>query len=157
MNNDVGKILLIKNVVFTSEGYNQADMKSLRGRPCLVISQTDENYYMLPMSSHMSRFQEDLNFGFKQDNIFGYDKHNCNADSFVRVSDLFKRDIRFYKELGFVSKFQFLKMLKYIIQNYDFLKNNSLNGNLYDEVIKNLRKQRNDIICEEKKLVKKRG
>lgn len=155
MNDDVGKILLIKNVVFTSEGYNQADLKSLRGRPCLVVSQDDEFYYLMPMSSHMSRFQEDLNFEFKQDNIFGFKKHNCNADSFVRVSDLFKREIRFYEELGFVSKFQFLKMLKHIIQHYDFLKNNSLNGNLYDEIIKNLRKQRNDIIYNEKKLVKK--
>lgn len=138
-----GKIVKVKNVVFNGGGL-KADIKSLYGvRPCLVVGEDIENgiYYMIPLSTRKSHFDCENNVLINVADIDYYDKSFPAVNCYVKVTNMFTRNISYLYEAGVLNNDKYMEVLLTIKQHFDKLKNLPDNGEVYCSFLEELDRQ----------------
>lgn len=103
----VGSIIIVKNIIFKN-GNGNFDHSYKNGRPCLVISITDDKVYFVTLSSK--------NYGRKYDSEIEINSKYCKKNSIVKVGNIYCRDRYYYEEKFKLSDVDLLKILKYFYQ-----------------------------------------
>lgn len=138
-----GEIVLVKNIVFQGGEEKVADLKSLRGRPCLIIDETRLNLYMLPLST--TPYQNPNNQIYtgliKKSQIYDRTNYQIADLSYVRLKELIRRDMCFFKSIGTIDEGTYQKILKKLLRYYELLKQNPINGEFYREIEHDLQEQ----------------
>lgn len=137
------KIVLVKNVVFQGGEDKIADLKSLRGRPCLIIDETPSNIYMLPLSTtpYKNPEFEQYTSTIKKCAIHERTNYQIADLSYVRLKELIKRDVYYFRPVGVLESGDYQRILKKLLRYYQQLKQNAINGQFYQEIEQDLQEQ----------------
>ena len=138
---DGGEIIIVKNIVFKD---NLADHASLKGRPCIVISDFDNKLTLLPLSSKKPRGKR------VQDTTIIYSDDFEDSTGFVpkqkeyvNLTNMFQRDLRYYDVLIYLKMKRYYELLLEIEEKR--LENNPLCSEEYTSVYQDLEYKRNEL------------
>jgi len=154
MDDSFGRVVSLSNVVFTGDGKHQVDSKLFRRRPCVIIGDNGDEYFILPLSSNESISDKKFCFILEDNKVIEHNSldHNSRGVSYIKISNLFKRDICYYKDCGVIKDGCYIALLYMIKNNIEELRNNPLNGDIYSEFepeldrqIKVLKRRRDEI------------
>lgn len=148
-----GRIILLQNVVFLGDGKAMTDSKYFRDRPCIVMGESDTEIFVLPLSSNYGFKDKDYNFPLHKDDIVPMYKYIFKDLSYVKVSNLLKKNLYYYNECGYLEIDCYLELLKIVKKYIEDLKLNPLNGEIYQEYEEELDRQIN--ILGSKKLIRR--
>ena len=107
--NDVGSIIIVKNICFKSSGksgLNQVDHAYAKGRPAVIIAEDEEYMYYLLISSTFNKKKNYRDVYFLKEN-------NLPKKSVVQLKDIYRRRICGFQECGYVDSDEMDNMLKY--------------------------------------------
>ena len=119
----VGSIFHNENIVFKND--NSYDINS-KYHPCLIISEDEENFYYLTLTSQIPyRSLADKYYKLKRNN-----DNNLKKESYVNLRYIYKKPICWIEEVGFVNEdilkdlFTYLDMVqeKYKDKDYELIK-----------------------------------
>lgn len=130
---DFGRIILLQNVVFLGDGKAMTDSKYFRDRPCVVMGESDTEIFVLPLSSNYGFKDKDYNFALHKEDIVPLCKFIFKDLSYVKVNNLLKKNLYYYNECGYMELDCYLELLKVIREYINDLKQNPLNGEIYEE------------------------
>lgn len=138
-----GEIVLVKNVVFQGGEEEHADLKSLRGRPCIIVDETDDSYYMLPMSTteYKDKEKEIYTSIVRNKDIYDKGKYHFAPTSYVRLKEMIVRDIYYFERIGILGDRTYHSIIKSLIRLNKLLRENPHNGQLYKKIQRDLEEQ----------------
>lgn len=128
-----GTIILLQNVIFIDDKKTMIDSKYFHNRPCLVIGETDEELYVLPLSSNYSYQHQEYNFALSEKDIIPLVNQSFKKLSYLKIDNIFKKKICYYKICGQLKPKVFNNLLNTIKLNLETLKERELNGEIYQE------------------------
>lgn len=153
--NDFGRIILLQNVVFLGDGKAMTDSKYFRDRPCIVMGESDTEIYVLPLSSNFGYKEVVYNYPLHKEDIVPIYKYCFKDLSYVKVNNLLKKNLYYYNECGYLEEDCYYKLLLLIKKYIEDLKQNPLNGEVYQEYELELDRQIG--ILSSKKLIRRRN
>lgn len=112
---EVGDIFIKENIVFKDA--NIADHSYKFGRPCLLIAETNEQYYFLTISH---KIYHSKCYKLKNNNVKGY----------INLKNIYKTDTYYYKVIDRLTKKEYLKVIEKL-----FACQKLLNDDLYEELL----------------------
>lgn len=118
--NKVGNIVLLNNVLFkNSDGMYYPDHAWNKGRPSIIISESNDHYYMITRST---KCVSNRNQYILTPEMAEYDNKKYNVTTNVSITPFIERPICAYPIIGDVYQNYYLKLLEYIIyfcNNYE--------------------------------------
>ena len=145
----VGSIINAKNIIFKTNGKQnrkRLDHAYKGGRPCLVICETTDKIYFLPISGY--REKEFANKIRLSANI-------SNKPSGVNIGDIICKDVAYYKELNFLDERELYDILIKFVNYQENIKKDEF----YDSIAENIKAKIEELrlILNEKKSNKVRS
>ena len=138
---EAGDIVVVKGVIFNGSEHTQGDLKTLRGRPCIILTEKDENYYMVPMSRKENSVDNRYDFRISRSNIIFESKYRFADTSYARVSELMKRESYQYNLIGRLYDTRYYRLLKKFLQYHQELRENPNIGEYYEEIYEDLKEK----------------
>ena len=135
----------MKYVVFLGDGKAITDSKYFRDRPCIVLGESDSEIYILPLSSNFGYKDTDYNFVVTKDDIDPICKYCFRDLCYAKVNNLLKKNLYYYNECGYLKLDSYYKLLLLIKKYIENLKQNPLNGEIYQEYEMELDRQLNHL------------
>ena len=137
---DGGEIIIVNNIIFNN---NRADHASIKGRPCIVLSDYNDKMTMIPLTSSKPKSRRKNNYfvEIKGEDIeserFGFKSKKIE---YSNVSSMFQKPLRHSEVLAYVKLKRYFELLKEI-ENMR-LERNRLCSECYNEIYQDLEYQR---------------
>ncbi len=139
---EYGKIILLQNVVFLGDEKAITDSKYFRYRPCIVMGETENEIYVLPISSNYGYVvNTEYNFEIKKEEIEPINGFHFRDLSYVKVNNMLKKTLYYYNDCGYLDRESYYELLQLIKEYIEKLKLNKLNGEIYIEYEEELDRQ----------------
>lgn len=136
---DGGEVIIVRNIVFKDK---LADHASLKGRPCIVLSEFDDKLTLLPMSSKKRKKEynstidgsdfSDIRCGFK-----------VKRKEYIDLSSMFQREMRHYEIVALLNLKRYYELLQEIEEKR--LENNAYCSKCYMDIYQDLEYQRKQL------------
>ncbi len=137
---DGGEIIIVKNIQF-NDGH--ADHASLKGRPCMVLSDMYDKLTMVPLASTHTNFSRNTLI-LTKNQIEGADsKFPFKPISYLNLNSMFQRELRYYEIRAYVALKRYYDLLQEI--ELRRLENNPKVSEIYKEIYQDLEYQRNQL------------
>lgn len=112
---NIGKIVVIKGIIFSDEESKEIDHCALTGRPCIVIDEIDDNMYLLPLSSFCHEEFKDQMFFLKKNSIIDDTKP---GNKLIKLRPIIKRKMFSSKYRGELKPAAYYRLLKQVLLYY---------------------------------------
>ncbi len=145
--NEVGNIVLVKNIIFDNNQRYEVDHAWAKGRPCLIISTKAEAHYVLPSTSNLKNYN--ASFINIPQSVVEWET-SYHKDSKINLDDLRKLKICARKIVGYLDEVYYYQTICKILSYYDSLLSNE-GPQIRFEILEDLQLQKKNI--EAKKLL----
>ena len=143
---EIGSIIPIKHFIFRESASKIKTDHPFKNRPCLVIAEDDELYYLLSISSHNSKEE-----GWR---YYKAPEYASTKDCYIDLKYIYTTKIAGYKELNFVDCEDLFDILLQFLECQNNFYQDKLFDNVQDEVLKKINTMKKNV-KPKKKMLKK--
>ena len=113
---NIGKIILVKNIVFTNkENIKVADHSALKGRPCIIITETEDKMYLLPCCTSGDKYKKYKMVVKPTDTL----DRRWHKESYVSLNSVIEMNIFFNTSYAELTPLAYYKLLKNVINFFN--------------------------------------
>lgn len=139
---DGGEIIIARNVKFENR---IADHASLRGRPCIIISEYNDKMTLLPISSKKTIDKEKRFYSLElaQSDIEGKKSKRKLEIEYIKLLSMFQTQLRYYDVVGMLKLERYYRLLNEIESRR--LEKDLCCSEYYKEIYQDLERQREEL------------